>query len=115
MTQLEGPISKAAQDVLTLAGFHVTRVHSGTVKVRGGFMKLAESGTPDLLVQIKGPVHGWLEAKRPEGKKRESQKKWHADARKRGELVEVFTSPREAVEIALAWRRGFERGEAVST
>lgn len=109
MSQLETPISKAAQDALTAAGFHVTRVQAGKVKVRGGWMVLAEPGTPDLLVQVTGPVHGWLEAKAPDGEKRESQKKWHAKAVKRGELVAVFRSAREAVEIAMGWRRGFGR------
>lgn len=108
MSQLETPISKSAREALTWAGFHVTRVQSGRVRVRGGMMHLAEPGTPDLLVQVAGPVHGWLECKAPDGEKRKSQKAWHAAAEKRGELVAVFTSAREAVEIACGWRRGFE-------
>lgn len=109
MTQRETPISKAAQDALTAAGFHVVRVQSGKVRVRGGWMQLAEEGCPDLSVHVTGPVRAWLEAKVPGGKLSAEQKAWHAKALKRGELVAVFRSAREAVEIAMAWRRGFSR------
>lgn len=111
----ETDLSRSAQDALTAAGFHVTRVQAGKVKVRGGWMILAEAGTPDLLVggivpaSRNASVMGWLEVKRPKGPMRESQKKWHAKAEKRGELVAVFRSASEAVEIAMAWRRGFGR------
>jgi hypothetical protein len=104
----ETSISRAAQDALARAGFHVTRVHSGKVRVARGWMQLAEKGTPDLSVQITGPVRAWLESKVPGGTLSADQKQWHADAEKRGELVAVFTSAREAVEIACGWRRGFE-------
>ncbi len=103
--RLETPISKDARERLTLAGFHVTRVQSGRVRVRRGMMHLAESGTPDLLVEVCAPVYGWLEAKRPDGPKRKSQIEWHAKARKRGCFVATFESAHEALETVKGWRR----------
>lgn len=75
---------------------------------------MAPPGHPDLLVEIKPPVYGLLEAKAEDGKLREAQKVWHAKARRRGVLVEVFTSAKEAVEIAMGWRRGFEKSARAS-
>lgn len=108
MSQLETPISKSARDLLTRAGFHVTRVQSGEVRVRRGYMHLAEKGTPDLLVEVLPPVMGWLEVKRPDGPTREAQKIWHAKAKLRGCLVATFDEPKEALAIVQGWRSRIE-------
>jgi len=50
----ETKLSRAIQDALTLdPDVLVVRVHSGKVKVKGGWMQLAEEGTSDLLCCVK--------------------------------------------------------------
>jgi hypothetical protein len=71
------------------------RVHSGKVKVKGGWMQLAPNGTPDLYVL----GWGWLECKAAKGKLNADQIAWHAHARAAGERVAVVRTPAEALEV----------------
>ncbi len=92
-TELYDPIKKTLERI----GCIVTRVHSGKVKVRGGWMQLADPGTPDHHVMSPGGVATWLETKTAEGDLNPAQKAWHERARKAGHRVRVVRSPAEAV------------------
>ena len=95
-TALLGSIQKE----LIKQGFFVIRVHSGKVRVRGGYMQLAPNGTPDL--HIVG--QGWLECKVPGQKLRDEQTAWHLRARAHHVRVETVESVGQAVEVAMRWR-----------
>lgn len=82
---------------LELAGHIVTRVHSGKVKVKGGWMQLADEGTPDFHVASPGGRSTWLEVKDDKGFLSEAQERWHERAKKEGHRVAVVRSPREAL------------------
>lgn len=98
-TDLYDPIKKT----LERFGHLVTRVHSGKVKVRGGWMQLADPGTPDHHVVASFGVSGWLETKTPVGKLSEAQKRWHARARSLGQRVNVVRSVEEAIAAIKEW------------
>lgn len=88
-TKRQAQIVKALSDI----GRIVIRVQSGKVQVRGGWMQLAQPGTPDLYVA----GFGFLETKTPEGKLSAAQKFMHSKLRFAGERVEVALTPSEAV------------------
>ena len=92
-TDLYDPIKKTLEHL----GHIVTRIHSGKVKVRGGWMQLADPGTPDHHVMSPNGVSTWLETKTPIGKLNEAQVAWHERAKKLGHRVMVVRSPEEAL------------------
>lgn len=92
-TSLYDPIKKA----LERCGHIVTRVHSGKVKVRGGWMQLADPGTPDHHVMSPNGQSTWLETKTPVGKLNEAQLAWHERAKRNGHRVKVVRSAAEAL------------------
>jgi hypothetical protein len=96
----ETKLSKEIQDALSKLGFWSIRIQSGSVKVRRGYMSLAEPGTPDRYVI----GYGWLEIKMPGKKLSGDQLAWHARARELGERVEVAESVPQAVDVVLGWR-----------
>ena len=97
----ETDVSRAIQDALKAVGVWCIRVQAGRHRVKGGYLHCAEAGTPDLWTP-----HGWLEVKRDDKQKpRTSQELWHARARREGVRVALVSSPREAVEVVLAWAR----------
>lgn len=100
----ETHLSKSIRDALACAGFWCMRVQSGMARVRGGMMRLAEPGTPDILVLA--PVYGWLEVKREGAKFKPTQKPWHDKARKHGVRVAVVRSVAEALEAVRGWSGG---------
>jgi hypothetical protein len=66
MGKEEGAIQSQITEYLKLRGIWHMRVQSGKVKVRGGWMQLAPTGTADLLAWPRsGPV--WIEVKKPKG------------------------------------------------
>lgn len=69
----------------------VVRVHSGKVKVRGGWMVLADEGTSDLLLCV-GPRGRWcaLEVKTPGGTTKPSREKAQGEFLKSGRLIGGF-------------------------
>lgn len=95
---------------LEAAGRLVIRVHCGAVRVRGGYMHLAPTGTPDLYVI----GWGWLETKTPEGELSKEQIAMHARIKEAGERVAVAVDPVETVRLvcgqpvvcALCWKPG---------
>lgn len=74
------------------------RVHSGKVKVRGGWMQLAPKGTPDLFAMVRGvAVH--FETKVERGRLSAEQREMHAHLRRAGARVEVVRSVAEAMTV----------------
>jgi hypothetical protein len=111
----ESEIQRAILDALLACGAFAFRTNSsrGAIKVRGGWVTLCPSGTPDIYVLV--PPHGrslWLEVKTATGEERESQIAWSTDARRRGALVETVRSPQEAVAAYTAAVRASMRGNA---
>jgi len=95
----ETDISRAIRDELKRLGFWPVRIQSGKVKVKGGWMQLAEPGTPDIcLVGL-----GWFEVKTSTGERLPSQVAWHSRAAREGVRVATVRSVREAVEVAIRW------------
>lgn len=45
----EGEVQKPIKDYLRKMGFKVLRVQCGKIRVKGGFMQLAEKGTSDVI------------------------------------------------------------------
>lgn len=86
--------SRSIQDFLRAKRIPCARVHCGKVKVRGGWMQLAESGYPDLWTPLT-----WLETKTPVGELEDSQIERHDELRRWGERIEVVTSADEARQI----------------
>jgi hypothetical protein len=83
---------------LSAAGRIPVRVHSGKVKVRGGWMQLAPNGTPDLYVV----GWGWLECKTDTGKLNADQMRMHRLLRAEGERVAVVRSAAEALRAVIS-------------
>lgn len=74
------------------------RLHSGTVKVRGGYMHLGDAGAPDCLAIVRG-VPVLLEAKLAKGLVTHEQLRVHGFIRRAGGHVHVVRSVREGVQI----------------
>lgn len=98
----EGDIKRRILDALEAVGALAVRVQSGLVKVRGGWMHLAQAGTPDIYVLV--PPTGlslWLEVKTATGEEREAQLAWADTARRAGAVVRTVRTPAEAVAAYL--------------
>lgn len=100
-TDLYDPIKKTLERI----GCIVTRVHSGKVKVKGGWMQLADEGTPDHHVMCPDGSSVWLETKTEEGKLSPAQRRWHERAKRNGHKVAVVRDPRQAL-AAVGQRAG---------
>jgi hypothetical protein len=85
---------------LEALGRHVVRIQCGRVKVRGGWMHLAPTGTPDLYVL----GWGWLETKMDKTKPSPDQLAMHDRIRRAGELVAVVRTPAEAIRAVSSGR-----------
>lgn len=104
MSLSETQISRGIQDAIEAMGLIVERLQSGTATgLRGGRMRLASPGTPDLFVAVGGGL--FLECKTPTGKLSENQLRWHRIARAHGVRVEVVRSVEDAVRVVLEMRR----------
>ena len=99
----ETDISRDIRKAIEAIGVPVERVQTGMVRVRGGWMHLANDGTPDLWTPL-----GWLEVKRPGEEPDPEQKQWHARAEAWGVRVAVVTSVREAVDVVMRWKANRE-------
>ncbi len=104
----ETAISRDIQAALTAVGIPCIRVQSGKVKVRGGWMQLADEGTPDLWTPW-----GWLEVKTAGGLLRPAQESWRERMARWGVRVATVTSARAAVDVALEWRANAEHERAM--
>lgn len=97
----ETDLSRDIQSTLAKLGIWCIRVQSGIVKVRGGWMHLAEEGTPDLYCPA---LNLWLEIKTPGGEREASQVAWHSRAAREGVNVSVVRSVSEAIQAVTAVR-----------
>lgn len=93
----ETDISRAIKSALVKLGCMVVRVQSGRYKA-GGYVQGAEPGTPDLCVLTTDARTVWLEVKRPKGALSDEQRRWHAEAQRKGHRVAVVRSVAEALE-----------------
>jgi hypothetical protein len=102
----ETGVQREIKAALEMAGYIVRRIHSGKVKVSGGWMQLAETGTPDLLVIGRGWM-GLCEVKTEDGELSPEQVDFSREMFKRGVGWFIARSPVEAVTKAneLAARR----------
>lgn len=94
---LEADRQAAIVEALASVGRMAFRVQSGKVKVRGGWMQLAPTGTPDLYVL----GWGWLECKAEKGKLSPAQLAMHDRIRIAGERVAVVKTPAEAIRMVV--------------
>ncbi len=105
--RVEGSLSKAIQDSLTLKGARVIRIQSGQLQVVSGarryFVHLAPKGTPDLLVIVparsgeREGTHYWLEVKRSNGRPSKEQAEWGLWAKNNGVRHATVRSVGEAI------------------
>lgn len=103
----ETQLSASIRSALTRMGIWCMRIQSGRVRSRGGFVQLAEAGTPDILLVGPASVAGsWLEVKVEKGRYETSQPAWHERAKKMGVRVATVRSMSEAVEVVRSWMRG---------
>ena len=79
------------------------RNQSGKTKVRGGYMQLGPTGSPDLVGwMLRGPFPGrfvGLEVKKPREKPTEAQLEWQARIKASGGVAGVVETVGEAIRI----------------
>jgi hypothetical protein len=97
----ETAIQKAIKETLEEWGYLVRRVQSGSVRVRRGYMHLAEKGTGDLIVQGR-QFTAWLEVKTEDGEQSEDQEQFEADVVRRGNIYLTARTPAEALTTVRA-------------
>ena len=100
--RLESAISHSVADVWRKLGAIVVRIQSGRVPVRGGWMQLAEKGTPDLLVLGANGRCFWAETKTEKKDATTEQIDMHYKLRRLGFPVYIIRNEADALE---AWRR----------
>lgn len=93
----ETDLSRSIAGALTKLGYPVVRIQSGVVRVGANYVHLADRGTPDRVVLLRGGRVLWLEVKTPSGLLSADQVAWHANATRRGHTVRVVKSVSEAV------------------
>lgn len=97
----ETEVKKMGCDILRDNGYIVERLQSGKVKVKGGWMQLCDTGTPDThIVGLKG-FHFYWETKKPGGKPSKEQLLKKADYESRGFLVYITDSYEELEREAM--------------
>lgn len=96
----ETEISAALAARWEARGGIVIRVQSGKVPVRGGWMQLADKGTPDQLVLAPHGLAFWAETKTPTGRLSDEQARWHMRAKRLGHFVFVV---RDEAAADAAW------------
>ncbi len=105
----ETDIQRAIKEALEGMGVWVIRTASAGKRSSRG-VKTGEPGIPDLHLASLAPSgpdadkSGWLEIKKPGGRRSEAQMAWHAKAKARGIRAAVVESPAEAWEVVLEWR-----------
>ena len=93
-------VTRPTVDALNcIPGVIAIRIQAGRVKSRGGgWMQLAEPGSPDVIAVVKG-LAVFFECKAPKGLVSEEQLAWHARARRAGAVVVVIRKPSAAVDV----------------
>jgi hypothetical protein len=92
---------------------HVWRCHAGRVRVRGGWIRLAPNGTPDIVGYsiLHAGVFVGIEVKIPIGKNKRLahpehcalQAEWRARACARGAIVFMATGVQQALDALRTW------------
>lgn len=93
--------SAIQRDIVTAGramGAKVYRLNAGKVRVKGGFMELAEDGTPDLLTVWPRGRLLFVEVKRPKEQPTVIQKLRHRELRNMGHAVCTAHSVEEFIE-----------------
>jgi hypothetical protein len=92
-------------------GYWAWRVNSGMVRTEHRLIKLAPSGTPDILGVLKdGKLFG-IEAKIEKGKQSESQKLWQEKAESYGVKYAVCRTLNDAVSKVREWQHAIDNGQ----
>lgn len=94
----ETKLSAAIASSLKKLGYPVVRIQSGVVRVGPHFVHMADRGTPDRIVMLRGGRVLWLEVKTPSGLLSADQVAWHARAAERGHVVRIVKSVTDAIE-----------------
>lgn len=94
MSETSDIVRPSIEDIRAL-GIPCERIQSGWAKgLKGGRMKLADTGTPDIWTAL-----CWIEAKRPGEKPTPEQLAWHAAAKRWGIPVEISESREQTIAI----------------
>lgn len=104
----ETRVSKAIQDVLKLEGVPFIRIQCGIVKVRRGWMHLAEEGYPDWWTAL-----GFIESKTEKGKLSKVQLAVHQMLRHWGHRVEVAHGAAEVLKLLKFWKKAWRHERAM--
>lgn len=96
----ETAIQTAIAEALRWRGCYVERRNSGAVKTaKGGLVRLAPAGTPDLALILPGGRAGFCEVKRPGEGPTAIQLACHEELRRYGAVVVVAHSVDEALAL----------------
>lgn len=114
MAKLERDVSKACKDVFKrFPGVKAIRVHSGSVKVKYGYMQLAEAGTSDFICCVEGGRFLGVETKKDDAigttgiKTREAQRKFKEEVEALGgTVIQVSSAEQLVVELQKFTGRG---------
>lgn len=106
-------IVRPSIDAIRALGIPCERVHSGRVRVKRGYMQLADAGCPDIWTAL-----GWLEAKLPGDKNTRKrtgipQQQWRDRARAWGVRVEQTEGLEQTIAIVKRWLAEYEHERAM--
>ena len=96
MSETSSIITPLLKKLNDLPFVDAVRIQSG--KLKGGKVRLAPEGTPDLLVTVCGETI-WMEAKKPGEMPSPVQRERHARLRRCGARVETIYSQDEGMKI----------------
>jgi hypothetical protein len=92
----EADIQRDIIDAARSYGYKVYRLNAGSVRHN---VKMAEDGTPDLLIAASGGVSIWAEVKRPDKDPTDIQLQRHRELEALGHRVVVLRSVDDLTEI----------------
>lgn len=94
----EAAIQREIMQAARAMGHKAFRMNAGKVRVKGGFMELAEDGTPDLLIIMSRGRSLWVEVKKPGEEPAVVQRLRHRELRNMGHAVTVARSVEEFIK-----------------
>lgn len=94
----ETAIQKEIMQTARAMGHKCYRINSGRAKTKGGYVHLAEMGTPDLFVIMSGGRSLWVEVKKPGEEPTVVQRLRHRELRNMGHAVTVARSVEDFIE-----------------
>ena len=87
-------------------GAKCLRLHSGKVRVRGGWMHQNEEGTADWMILFPGGISRFVEIKVPGETPKPKQLEWRSDVERLGFVCDTVTTLEEALAVAREARKG---------